>query len=328
MKLRQLRYIWEVARHELNVTTAAAHLHTSQPGVSKQIRLLEDELGVDIFVRRGKQLSRVTPVGEIILDKVDRILRELDGIAAAAHDYRTESRGTLSIATTHTQVRYALPAVLPKLRAKYPEVSLHLRQGTTEEISEMAATGVVDFAIAPEAIEHRDLVMMPCYRWNRCVVVPPGHALAERRRLAVADLEAHPIVTYDAGFRERLPMAGGGNNEEDEDAQDGLTIALSAVDTDVIKTYVRLGFGIGIIATMAYDPAADTDLVAIDASNLFTPSTVCIGCRRGTYMRQFMLDFVGWFAPHLTPEVVEQAFAAPEPAAIATLFEAVRLPQR
>lgn len=328
MKLRQLRYIWEVARHELNVTTAAAHLHTSQPGVSKQIRLLEDELGVDIFVRRGKQLSRVTPVGEIILDKVDRILRELDGIAAAAHDYRTESRGTLSIATTHTQVRYALPAVLPKLRAKYPEVSLHLRQGTTEEISEMAAAGVVDFAIAPEAIEHRDLVMMPCYRWNRCVVVPPGHALAERRRLAVADLEAHPIVTYDAGFRERLPMAGGGNNEEDEDAQDGLTIALSAVDTDVIKTYVRLGFGIGIIATMAYDPAADVDLVAIDASNLFTPSTVYIGCRRGTYMRQFMLDFVGWFAPHLTPDVVEQAFATPEPAAIATLFEAVRLPQR
>jgi len=327
VKLRQLRYIWEVAQHDLNVTTAAAHLHTSQPGVSKQIRLLEDELGIDIFVRRGKQLVRVTPVGEIVLGKVDRILRELDGIAAAAHDYRTESRGTLSIATTHTQVRYALPAVLPKLRAKYPEVSLHLRQGTTEEISEMAAAGVVDFAIAPEAVEHRDLVMMPCYRWNRCVVVPPGHPLAERRRLAAADLEAHPIVTYDAGFRERLPMAGSGS-EDDDDANDGLTIALSAVDTDVIKTYVRLGFGIGIIATMAYDPAADADLVAIDASNLFTASTVHIGCRRGTYMRQFMLDFVGWFAPHLTPDVVEQAFAAPEPTAIAALFEAVRLPQR
>ena len=326
MKLTQLRYICKVAQHDLNVTTAAEHLYASQPGVSKQIRLLEDELGVDIFVRRGKQLSRVTPVGEIILRKAERILREVDTIAAAAQDYHSESRGTLSIATTHTQARYALPSVLPKVRAKYPDVSLHLRQGTTQEIGEMAAAGVVDFVIAPEAVEHRELVMMPCYRWNRCVVVPPEHPLAARKQLATADLEEHPIITYDAGFNERLPMASDKKTGED-DADDSLTIALSAVDTDVIKTYVRLGFGIGIIATMAYDPAADADLVAIDASNLFTTSTVHIGCRRGTYMRRFMLDFVSWFAPHLTPDIVELAFAAPNPTALAEMFQGIDLPQ-
>ncbi|MCY4014556.1 MAG: HTH-type transcriptional regulator CysB [Gammaproteobacteria bacterium] len=325
MKLHQLRYIWEVAHHDLNVTAAATDLYTSQPGISRQIRLLEDELGVEIFARSGKHLTRVTAAGQIILDKVGHILREVDSIKAVAEEYRNETRGTLSIATTHTQARYALPDILPALRERYPEVSLNMRQGNTEQIGELASSGVVDFAIAPEVMDrYGDLVMMPCYRWNRCVVVPRDHPLADRRTLRFEDLEAHPIVTYDAGFRERLPLA---RDDIDED-ESTFNIALSAVDTDVIKTYVRLGFGIGVIARMAYDQDMDRDLVAIDASNLFRPSTTYIGCRKGTFMRQFMLDFVGLFAPHLTAEVIRQALAEPNVVQRAALFEDMELPER
>lgn len=325
MKLHQLRYVLEVARHDLNVTATASDLYTSQPGISKQIRLLEDELGVEIFARSGKHLTRVTKAGRIILDKADKILREVESIKAVAEEYRAETRGTLSIATTHTQARYALPTVLPALREAYPEVSLHMRQGNTEQIGELASSGVVDFAIAPEAMDnYRELVMMPCYRWNRCVVVPQDHPLAERTRLGFEDLEAYPIVTYDAGYRERLPVIRDDADEQDED----FNIALSAVDTDVIKTYVRLGFGIGVIARMAFDPVADSDLVAIDAANLFNASTTYIGCRKGTFMRQFMLDFVGLFAPHLTPEIVERALATANAQDREALFEHLVLPDR
>ena len=325
MKLHQLRYIWEVAHHDLNVTAAATDLYTSQPGISRQIRLLEDELGVEIFARSGKHLTRVTAAGKIILEKVGGILREVDSIKAVAEEYRNETRGTLSIATTHTQARYTLPAILPVLRERYPEVSLSMRQGNTEQIGELASSGVVDFAIAPEVMDrYPELVMMPCYRWNRCVVVPSGHSLADRSGLTFEDLEAHPIVTYDAGFRERLPVARVAPEDEDT----ALNIVLSAVDTDVIKTYVRLGFGIGVIARMAYDANEDSDLVAIDAGNLFKPSTTYIGCRKGTFMRQFMVDFVGLFAPHLTPELIEKAFAEPNAVQRAALFEHIELPER
>ena len=347
MKLQQLRYIWEVAQHGLNVTAAATDLYTSQPGISRQVRLLEDELGVEIFARRGKNLARITEAGQIILDKVGLILREVDSIRAVAEEYRAEARGTLSIATTHTQARYALPRILSVLRERYPEVSLNMRQGNTEQIGELASSGVVDFAIAPEAMDrYPDLVMMPCYRWNRCVVVPRGHPLAGRDTVGFEDLEAYPIVTYDAGFRERLPLLGerplgerslgersrDGNPEglraAAEDDENTFNIALSAVDTDVIKTYVRLGFGIGVIAGMAYDPAEDADLVAIDASNVFRPSTTYIGCRKGTFMRQFMLDFVRLFAPHLTQELIDLAFAEPNVVQRAALFEGIDLPDR
>ena len=329
MKLQQLRYIWEVAHNDLNISATASVLFTSQPGISKQIRLLEDELGVEIFARNGKHLTRITPAGEIILDKVGQILQDVDSIKRIADEYRGETRGTLSIATTHTQARYALPAILPTLRQAYPEVSLNMRQGTTEQIGELASSGVVDFAIAPEVMDrYPDLVMMPCYRWNRVVVVPRDHELADRQALSNADLEAHPIVTYDAGFHERLPVAEAAGESASLAAAKGFNIALSAVDTDVIKTYVRLGFGVGIIARMAYDPEEDGDLVAIDASNLFKHSTTFIGCRKGTFMRQFMIDFVGWFAPHLTPELIERAFGAPNAAARAALFDGLDLPER
>ena len=328
MKLQQLRYLVEVVKHDLNVTAAANHLFTSQPGVSKQIRLLEDELGVDIFERRGKHFTLVTPAGQLIIDKAERILGEVEAIKGIADEYRQQSRGTLSVATTHTQVRHALPGPFAALRDAYPNLNLRIRQGSTEQIGTMASSGEVDFAIAPEAMDHYpDLVMMPCYCWNRCAVVPRGHRLAQRERLRREDLEAHPVITYDAGFRERLPLLER-RAEEDDDNDDDIHVVMSAVDTDVIKRYVRLGFGVGIIASMAFDAEDDEDLVAIDASHLFQPSTVYIGCRRATFLRQYMIDFVGLFAPHLTPERIQAAFDAPSPAARAELFADIELPQR
>ena len=326
MKLQQLRYLAEVVKHDLNVTATANDLYTSQPGISKQIRLLEDELGVEIFARRGKHLAHVTPAGQIIVDKAEAILREVEAIKGVADEYRHQSRGTLSIATTHTQVRHALPGPLAALRDAYPDLNLQIRQGSTAQIGVMASSGEVDFAIAPEAMDHfPDLVMMPCYRWNRCAVVPRGHPLAKRRRLEYADLEEHPVVTYDAGFRERLPLLEGLAANEDEDP---IHIVMSAVDTDVIKSYVRLGFGVGIIASMAFETEKDADLVGIDASHLFQPSTVYIGCRRATFLRQYMIDFMGLFAPHLTPALIDAALAAPTPQDRAALFKEDELPER
>lgn len=323
MKLQQLRYIWEVKKHDLNVSATAAHLYTSQPGISKQIRLLEDELGVEIFARSGKHLTRVTSAGEVILERAGEILRQVASIKQIADEYSNDASGRLSIATTYTQVRYVLPKILSAIRERYPDVSLHIRQGTTEEIGELATAGEVDFAITPEVVDRfPELIMMPCYEWNRCVVVRPDHPLASTKRLAFADLERYPLVTYDAGFRERLPV------DSDDETPPDLNIAMSAVDTDVIKTYVRLGFGVGVIATMAYDPGNDDDLVALDASHLFTPSTTYIGCRKGTFLRKFMLEFVELFAPHLTAEVVHQAFATSHAREREALFRDVLLPHR
>ncbi len=323
MKLQQLRYIWEVKKHDLNVSATAAHLYTSQPGISKQIRLLEDELGVEIFARSGKHLTRVTSAGEVILERAGEILRQVASIKQIADEYSNDASGRLSIATTYTQVRYVLPKILSTIRERYPDVSLHIRQGTTEEIGELATAGEVDFAITPEVVDRfPELIMMPCYEWNRCVVVRPDHPLASTKRLAFEDLERYPLVTYDAGFRERLPV------DSDDETPPDLNIAMSAVDTDVIKTYVRLGFGVGVIATMAYDPGNDDDLVALDASHLFTPSTTCIGCRKGTFLRKFMLEFVELFAPHLTAAVVRQAFATSQARERDELFRDVLLPHR
>ena len=193
MKLQQLRYIWEVARHDLNVSATAQSLYTSQPGISKQVRLLEDELGVEIFERSGKHLTRVTPAGEAILERAGDILRKVESIKQVAQEFRNDQKGTLSIATTHTQARYALPPAIKVFMERYPEVSLHMHQGTPVQISEMAADGTVDFAIATEALElFSDLVMMPCYTWNRCVIVPEGHPLASVKRLTIEDVAAYP----------------------------------------------------------------------------------------------------------------------------------------
>jgi LysR family cys regulon transcriptional activator len=322
MKLQQLRYIWEVSRHDLNVSATAASLYTSQPGISKQIRLLEDELGVEIFSRSGKHLTKVTPAGEQILKVAGDILRQVEGIKQLSQEHKSPNSGSLSIATTHTQARYALPDVIGGFIAKYPKVSLHMHQGTPLQISEQAADGTVDFAIATEALElFNDLIMMPCYRWNRCVLVPKDHPLAQLSELTLADVAAHPIVTYVFGFtgRSRLDDAFAGEGLEPQ-------VVFTATDADVIKTYVRLGLGIGIVADMAFDAEADDDLVALDARHLFASSVTSIGFRRGTYLRGFMYDFIEAFAPHLTRSVVDQVMSLSSREAREAFFADISLP--
>ncbi|MEW6166782.1 MAG: HTH-type transcriptional regulator CysB [Pseudomonadota bacterium] len=305
MKLRQLRYIHEVAQRGLNVTAAAEALFTSQPGVSKQIRLLEEELGVDIFVRSGKHLSEITPAGQRILEYTRRLLAEVENIERVAAEFHDTDRGDLAIATTHTQARYALPPVIQAFRRKYPKVTLHLHQGSPPQIAKLAAEGQADFAIATEAMHHFDsLVMLPCYRWNRCVLVRPEHPLSRVQQLQLSDVAQYPIVTYTFGFtgRSKLDQAFAAHGLKPD-------VVLTAVDADVIKTYVRLGLGIGIVANMAYDALADRDLVRLPADHLFEPSVTHIGFRRGLFLRGYMYDFLHQFAPHLTRELVEELAA-------------------
>jgi len=322
MKLQQLRYIWEVARHDLNVSATAQSLFTSQPGISKQIRLLEDELGVEVFERSGKHLTRVTPAGEAILAKAGEILRTAESIRKVAQEFRNDQKGSLSIATTHTQARYALPATIKVFMERYPHVSLHMHQGTPIQISEMAVDGSVDFAIATEALElFSDLVMMPCYRWNRCVIVPADHPLASVSRLSIDDVAQYPIVTYVFGFTGRSRL-----DEAFHEKRLVPRVVFTATDADVIKTYVRLGLGIGIIARMAVDEQLDSDLVALDASHLFSPSVTKIGFRRGTFLRGFMYEFIELFAPHLTRDIVDAACERHNSAEVEALFEQVELP--
>ncbi len=322
MKLQQLRYIWEVAHHDLNVSATAKSLYTSQPGISKQIRLLEDELGLEVFARSGKHLTRVTPAGESIIHTAGEILRKVENIKQIAQEFSNEKKGVLSLATTHTQARYALPPVISGFIKQYPDVALHMHQGSPTQIAEMAADGTVDFAIATEGLElFGDLIMMPCYRWNRCVVVPKGHPLCKVPKLTLEALAEYPIVTYVFGFTGRSKL-------DEAFSRRGLNpkVVFTAADADVIKTYVRLGLGVGIVAKMAVDEQLDPDLVVLDASELFESSVTKIGFRRGTFMRGFMYDFVEQFAPHLNRDVVAKAVQCRNKAEMDELFEKVELP--
>ncbi len=322
MKLQQLRYIWEVAHHDLNVSATAQSLFTSQPGISKQIRLLEDELDVEIFARSGKHLTHVTQVGQEIIDMAGDILRQVGAIKQVAQEYSNEKQGSLSIATTHTQARYALPSLIKEFRLEYPEVTLQMHQGTPEQIAELAAAGDVDFAIATEGMDlFNDLVMMPCYEWNRAIVVPADHPLSVQPTLTLADVAEHPIVTYVFGFTGRSKL-------DDAFQASGLSanVVFTATDTDVIKTYVRLGLGVGIIAQMAFDPEQDSDLVALSAADLFEPSVTHIGFRKGTFLRRYMLDFIRGFAPHLDEERVAEAVACATRKEREALFADLTLP--
>ncbi|MDF1820854.1 MAG: HTH-type transcriptional regulator CysB [Alcanivoracaceae bacterium] len=324
MKLQQLRYIWEVARHDLNVSATAQALYTSQPGISKQIRMLEDELGVEVFARSGKHLTHVTPAGEAILKIAGDILQQVESIRRVAQEFRDEDRGDLRIATTHTQARYALPPVIKRFTEQFPDVSLHMHQGTPMQISEMAAKGNVDFAIATEALElFSDLIMMPCYRWNRTVVVPQGHPLTKVRPLTLEALSAYPIVTYVFGFTGRSKL-----DEAFSSAGLEPRVVFTAADADVIKTYVRLGMGVGIIAHMAVDPELDKGLVTLDASHLFEASVTRIGFRKGTFLRGFMYEFMRAFAPHLSRELVEAAVKCSSRDELDALFADIDLPVR
>ena len=324
MKLHQLRYLAAVAQNGLNITAAAQKLHTSQPGVSKQIKLLEDELGFQIFTREGRNLTRITPAGQQVIERAVRILQETQAIRDLATELRDEGRGSLSIGTTHTQARYVLPDFIREFRARYPHVRLNLHQGTTEQIAEMVAQDRIDCAIATGS-EHlfTDLTLLPCYRWHRVLVVPRDHPLAGIARPSLKQLAAYPIVTYTFSFT-------GPSSLQQAFAKAGLTpdVAITARDADVIKAYVRLGLGVGIVAAMAVDAREDADLVAIDASHLFSPHVTWIGFRRGVLLRRYMYDFVQLLAPHLDRRLVERAHRMSSASEVAALLADVVLPER
>jgi len=322
MKLQQLRYIWEVAQNELNVTATADSLYTSQPGISKQIRLLEEELGIDIFARNGKQFAAITPGGVKIIAIAGQILAKVRDIRQIADEYLNNESGELSIATTHTQARYALPAVIQQFMARYPGIKLTISQGTPAQIAEQVSRGQVDLGIATEGTDlFENLIILPCYQWNRSVLAPRGHALAERTRLTLEELAEYPLITYTFGFtgRSQLDLAF---------QKAGLhpQLTLTAVDADVIKTYVRLGLGIGIVAHMAYEPVADADLVALEAGHLFNPSVTKVVLRRDMYLREFLYDFIKMFAPHLSHELIDEGMKVREKHDWDALFGAIELP--
>ncbi|UJP04782.1 MAG: HTH-type transcriptional regulator CysB [Nitrosomonas sp.] len=314
MKLQQLRYLCETAHQNMNLSRAAKTLHTSQPAISKQIQMLEEELGVEILQRNGKRVVGITAPGQLIIQTATRMLRDADNLKRIAKEFSSEDSGTLTIATTHTQARYALPPVIQRFTARYPKVKLILRQGNPVQIATLVSSGEADVAIATEAIEHfHELVMLPCYEWNRCIVVPPKHPLLKRKPLTLEAINQYPVITYDFAFTGRSKI-------NQAFAERGLepNVVLTAIDSDVIKTYVELGLGVGILANMAFDAKRDKNLRAIDASHLFESSTTRIGISRNSYIRGYIFDFIEMFAPHLDHAAVQaklsssQSDSAPE----------------
>jgi len=322
MKLTQLRYLVAVAENDLNITQAARSLHAAQPGVSKQLKQLEDELGFQIFERKGRALVRPTSAGNKVIDRASQIVRQARSIKALAADLRKDDAGALSIATTHTQARYVLPQVLKRFRDKYPKVRLHLHQGNSEQIADLAASDRIDFAIATGASPiFSGLVRLPCYRWHRCIVVPHGHPLGEVPKPSFAHLAEYPLITYSFSF-------SGPSSLLDLFAAQGLTpnVALTAWDSDVIKKYVREGLGVGILANVAIDGEEDSDLKVRDASHLFPVHTTWVGFRRGVLLRGFMYDFLQMLAPHLSPRQVQAAEVNENQEQVDREFAAVRIP--
>lgn len=302
MNFQQLRSVRETVRRGFNLTEVAHILHTSQPGVSRQIRELEEELGVEIFVRAGKRLTGLTPPGEVLLPTVERLLLEADNLRRAGQDFSDSAQGRLSVAATHSQARYAMPVAVQEFRAQFPNVKLHLHQGSPKQIAQMLLDGEADVGIATEALgDYPQLVALPCYRWTHSVIVPPGHPLLDAP-LTLEALTRYPLITYDTGFTGRSRI-------DEAFEQRGLqpNIVLAAMDADVIKTYVQLGLGIGIVAGVAYEAERDTQLRALDAGRLFGINLTKLAVRRGTYLRKYVYAFIESFAPTLTRAVVEKA---------------------
>ena len=308
MKIQQLRYLAEVVRRGLNVSEAAEALHTSQPGVSKQIRALEDELGVQVFARHGKRLVSVTEPGKAVIAIAERILAEAQNLRRAGEEYANNQLGTLTIAATHTQARYALPKAVAAFKRRYPKVELVIHQGNPTQICDQVLSGDADLGVATEMISvYPELVSLPVYQWNRCVVVPARHPLLKAKPLTLERLAEFPIVTYDFAFANRSLVQKAFEVR-------GLKphVVLSAQDSDVIKTYVELGLGVGILARMAFDPKRDRPLRAIDAGHLFESSTTRLGIKRGAYLRRYAYEFIEMFAPQLPRSLVARAVAGEE----------------
>ena len=325
MKLQQLKYLLAIVDNGLNITAAAEKLYTSQPGVSKQLKLLEEELGLQLFTRKGKSLGGITAAGAQVIERARVIMAEVDNIRSVASDFYREEEGTLSIATTHTQARYVLPDVIREFRDRYPGVSLNLHQGTSEQIADMVAANEIDFAIATGSHElFGDLLLVPSYHWDRKVIVPKDHPLTRLdRKLTLADLAEYPLVTYVFSF-------GGQSSLKRAFADLGLEpdVVFTARDADVIKTYVRMGLGVGIVASMAEDCNDGKDLTALDAEGLFPRSTTWIGFRKDVVLRRYMLDFVQLFAPHISSDQLEKTRHVRSQADIDKLFKGAQLPVR
>lgn len=324
MKLQQLKYLLAIVDNGLNITAAAEKLFTSQPGVSKQLKLLEEELGLQLFMRKGKSLGGITPAGEQVIERARLIMQEAENIRSLASDYYHEEEGSLSIATTHTQARYVLPDVVRNFRERYPRVNLNLHQGTSEQIADMVAANNIDFAIATGSHElFRDLLLVPSYHWDRKIIVPDDHELARLdRAITLQDLARFPLVTYVFSF-------GGQSSLKRAFTDQGLDpdVVFTARDADVIKTYVRMGLGVGIVAGMA-DDADDPDMVSISATGLFPRSTTWIGFRKDIVLRRYMLEFMQLFAPHISSDQLEQIRHIRTQAEIDKLFGTAVLPVR
>ena len=303
MNFQQMRYVRETVRQGLNLTAAAAALHTSQPGVSKQIRELEDELGVEIFVRFGKRITQLTEPGKAVVQVIERLLIEAENLKQTAAEFADQKSGSLTIATTHTQARYALPRAVREFKERYPKVRLSIVQGSPPAIAQMVVDGQADFAVATETIDHHEnLIALPCYRWHHVVVVPPGHPLLDAPKLTLEALAAHPIITYDSAFTGRSTI-------NQAFAKKGLTpnIVLSAIDSDVIKTYIELGLGVGILNSIAFEEVRDRHLRKIDAGHLFAERTTFLALREGADLRSVAYDFIEMFTPALDRARVDRA---------------------
>jgi len=307
MNFQQLRSIREAQRRGFNLTEVAHALHTSQPGVSRQIRELEDELGIEIFMRAGKRLTGLTEPGRHVLPIIERMLHEADNLRRAGDDFARTGVGTLRIAATHSQARYALPPVVRDFRAAHPDVALHLHQGSPQQVARLLLDGEADIGIATEALaQYDELIALPCYRWTHSVVVPPDHALAKEAAggqvLTLERLSKFPIITYELGYTGRSHI-----DDAFRAAGLELNVVLAAMDADVIKTYVELGLGVGIVASIAYDDERDLHLSAIDARHLFADNMTRLAVRRGAYLRDYVYTFMSTFAAPLTREAVEAA---------------------
>ena len=307
MNFQQLRSVREAVRCGFNLTEVSKVLHTSQPGVSRQIRELEEELGIDLFVRAGKRLTSLTEVGVLIVPIVERMLNDAENLKRAGEEFTQQANGRLSIAATHTQARYALPSAVRDFRQRYPHVTLNLHQGSPKEVAQMLISGEADIGIATEALTQYDtLVALPCYRWTHSVMVPPGHPLLDGQPLTLERLAQFPIITYGPGYTGRLHI-----DEAFEAAGLSFNLVLTAMDADVIKTYVELGLGVGIIASIAFDEDRDRSLRALDARHLFAVNLTKLAVRRGSFLRSYIYDFIETFASPLKRDVVERAMALP-----------------
>ncbi|MGJ7508609.1 CysB family HTH-type transcriptional regulator [Variovorax sp. GT1P44] len=305
MNFQQLRSVREAVRCGFNLTEVAHTLHTSQPGVSRQIRELEEELGIELFVRAGKRLTGLTEPGGHVLPIIERMLMESTNLRHAGQEFVARQSGLLSVAATHSQARYALPVAVQEFRSHFPNVKLHLHQGSPKQIAQMLLSGEVDVGIATEALgDCPQLVALPCYRWTHSVIVPPGHALLGET-LTLEALTRYPLITYDTGFTGRTRI-----DKAFEERGLAPNIVLTAMDADVIKTYVQLGMGVGIVAGIAYEAERDTQLRALDAGELFGINLTKLAVRRGNYLRGYVHAFIESFAPTLPRAVVEKALAA------------------